>query len=458
MYKCQDCQETYRHLTFVCANCRSTNITKIEAPASTARTTKNGKPRGGVKTVATQPVTPARSLTPGTDFTVARTATCIDELDRVLGGGFVDNEVVLFGAVQGTGKSTLALQMCAAFTRQGLKALYCSAEETFEQIGARAARLGITSENLFVVATDSLEEVLGHFDAIQPDFFIMDSLQTVASEAVTGKTGSISQTNEAAHVLTARIKDTPGAKGVFINQVTKTEEFAGSNTVQHLVDCVLFFESSHDSPLKFLRAYKNRFGETSEVGIFRHTNTGLEQVPNPAEVFLTDEEYSSSPGAVFTVMSEGIRQIPLEVQALVVPSTLSNPRKQFNGVDHNTGQIVCAIVDKYCDAKLWENDAFVSTVFGLRLKDPLTNLGVAAAILSSATGRAPVEGTVFLGELTLTGHVRSAFDIEYKVKEAARMGFTHAVVPAAAQPVLKNMGTNMVFTYIDTVQEVLEVF
>lgn len=454
MWECGNCHKTYTHRTFKCSHCGSFTITQSTTPPGGDRKTSKGKPRGGITTTAHTPKQAAQALTGTTRYDTPRTATGISELDRVLGGGFVNNEVVLFGAVQGTGKSTLALQMCGAFTQNGATVLYVSAEETFEQIAARATRLGITSPNLYVVSTNSLEETLGHYDKLQPDFFVLDSLQTITSETVNGKTGSIAQANEAAHVLTARIKDSPnGAKGVFINQVTKTEEFAGSNTVQHLVDCVLFFESSHDTPLKFLRTYKNRFGETSEVGIFQHTATGLAEVPNPAELWLEDGQEAAA-GAVFTVMSEGIRQIPVEVQALVTPSPHPNPRKQFNGVDYNAGQIVCAIIDKHTSITLSEADIYVSTVFGLRMSDPLTNLGVAAAVISSATNTPPPGGTIFLGELTLTGHVRSSYDIDHKIREAARLGFTHAVAPATAKKTLKNPPIPV--TYINTIHDLTE--
>lgn len=454
MYKCSNCGKEYTNYVYSCYECSSHNIIQEEKPQ--ARVTMKGKPRGGVKTTAKKPIRRAKSLKDSESVVMRHTPTGISELDRVLGGGFVDNEVILFGAVQGTGKSTLALQMCDCFCAQGKTALYCSSEETFTQIKMRATRLGIEYDNLYVVSTDSLEEVLGYFDELQPDFFIMDSLQTVNSENVTGKTGSLSQANEAAHVLTARIKDAQnGAKGVFINQVTKNEEFAGSNTIQHLVDCVLFFESSHDSPLKFLRAFKNRFGQTHEVGIFQHGPQGLEEVTNPAEVFLDDTD-ANTVGSVFTVMSEGIRQIPIEVQALVNPSNLPTPRKQFKGVDYNTGQIVSAILDKYCQANLWENDTFVSTVFGVKVTDPLTNLAVAAAILSSSLNKVPKPKTVFLGELTLTGQVRSAFDVAYKVKEAERMGFNRVVLPASAAEHMKGV-KNIKITYISSVRDLVEV-
>lgn len=245
---------------------------------------------------------------------------------------------------------------------------------------------------------------------------------------------------------------------VLINQLVKSGDFAGSEGVLHIVDCGLMLESDPDTPLKFLRALKNRFGQLEEIGCFVHSETGLEEVPDPGSIFLETGEEASVQGAACGFMAEGIRQIPIEVQALGVPSTLANPRKQFNGVNYNRGQIVCAILDKYCGTQTYNNDVFVSTVAGVKVSDPLTDLATAAALLSSLENRKVSHSTVFVGELSLTGTVRGTSMLESKVKEAQRLGFDRFVLPGVALRQLKGRYTIKLvgITHIKELSSLLE--
>lgn len=223
---------------------------------------------------------------------------------------------------------------------------------------------------------------------------------------------------------------------LLINQIIKSGEFAGSEQVQHIVDCSLMIESDKDTPLKFLRSSKNRFGDTTEVGIFIHSETGLDEVSDPTGILL-DDEHSDVYGSSYSLSSEGVRQIPIEVQALVTRSTLPTPRKQFNGINYQRGQIVCAILDKYNRADFFDKDVFVSTVSGVSVNDPIADLAVAAALLSSKTEQKFPSGTVFVGELSLTGYVRGGFMMENKIKEAERLGFSCIVIPETAKKHIK---------------------
>lgn len=430
-YKCEECEKTTTVWRGKCPACGAfSSLKEIASHNETPQSTAGFKAAGPVS-----PTVRAQSIKQLKAKPIKRTPTGIGELDRVLGGGFVDGEAALLAGQPGAGKSTLCLDMANRFAALGQKVLYSSGEESEQQIALRAARMGITSENIRIINETNLELLLGHIAEEQPTFVIVDSLQTIASSEISGSLGSISQSKEAAHTLTNLAK----AKNitiVMISQVIKSGEFAGSEAIQHIVDVTLYFESSEDTPLKFLRATKNRFGDTTEVGIFQHAETGLVEVDDPSGIFL-ESDLGTVSGASCSFISEGLRQIPVEVQALVTRSTLPTPRKQFNGVNHQRGQIVCAILDKFCGGRLFENDVFVSTVSGVRANDPQADLAVAASMLSSLKGKPTPPHTVFIGELSLTGQVRGSFMLENKLREAERLGFTTAVVPATAYKNLK---------------------
>lgn len=389
--------------------------------------------RAGLK--SSGPVSPTRramSVRELDRHPIHRTPTDIGELDRVLGGGFVDSEVVLFAGQPGSGKSTLSLSIADRFAHLGKKVLYSSGEESEQQIGLRAQRMHISDDNILITNETNLETLLGQIDAEKPDVLVVDSLQTIASTGIPGSIGSVQQSKEAAHSLT-RLAKNSGIIMILINQIVKSGEFSGSESIQHIVDATLMLESDSDSPLKFLRATKNRFGDATEVGVFQHSETGLEEVSDPSGIlFDQNDENVSLSGTAMSFISEGVRQIPVEIQSLVVASNLPTPRKQFNGVSYNRGQIVCAILDKFCKTRLFDRDVFVSTVSGMKVSDPLCDLATAAAILSSEKEKPVPDGTALIGELSLTGQVRGSFLVSSKIREAERLGFTRVIVPSTA--------------------------
>lgn len=427
IFVCSECGAEFTRWFGKCPKCGEfSSINEVEKTSAQSEGV-------GLKTSgALKPAKAASSLSEIGTNPIKRTSTAIGELDRVIGGGLVDAQVILFAGAPGSGKSTLSLRVADNLAKRGIPVLYSSGEESKEQIALRASRMGITNENIKITNESSLEVLQGHIDEIQPKFMIVDSLQTLASENITGSVGSISQSKEAAHVLT-RIAKARGISMILVSQVVKSGDYAGSESILHIVDTGLMLESDSESPLKFLRAMKNRFGALDEVGCFQHSETGLEEVSDPGEVFLDTGEGDLVQGAACGFMSEGIRQIPIETQALAVTSTLANPRKQFNGVNFQRGQIVCAILDKHCNAKTAIHDVFVSTVAGVRVNDPLADLSMAVAILSSVREKRVPKKTVFVGEMSLTGFVRGSHMIETKVKEAERLGFETIVIPKNAK-------------------------
>lgn len=449
-YKCTDCENTFAQWYGRCPKCKQWGtLTEIKvaadgAPAPEASGLKSGE--------SLKPTQKARTLTELKSVTIERTPSGIGELDRVLGGGFVTGEVVLLAASPGAGKSTLSLRLSEIFGKLGHPVLYSSGEESESQIKLRAERMGITEENIHITHETNLETLMGHMDDVEPKFMVVDSLQTLASSSITSSIGSITQSKEAAHTLT-RLAKSRGITMVLINQVTKGDggdpTFAGSNQIAHIVDCVLYIESDRDTPLKFMRATKNRFGDATEVGIFQHSETGLEEVADPSGVLLDIGDPLAGEATGF--ISEGIRQIPVEIQSLVAESSLTNPRKQFSSVDNARGQIICAILDKFADAQLFDSDVFVSTTAGIRVKDPLADLAIAAAILSSVKDKKRPGRIIYIGEMTLTGRIKGSM-ISTKLKEAERLGFDTAVIPASAKgQIPKNM--TMKVKTIDSITE-----
>lgn len=362
-----------------------------------------------------------------------------------------------------THNTTLSMSISDKFANMGKKVLYVSGEESEQQIALRAKRMNVDSPSIKIVNETTVETILGHVEEEKPDLLIIDSLQTMASSTLTGSMGSIGQSKEAASVFTLLAKKEQIIT-ILISQVTKGSgnelNFAGSNQIAHIVDCILYLESDSETPLKFLRAEKNRFGETTEVGVFQHEEKGLMEVSDPSGILLdADENSTPLSGTSVSFISEGVRQIPVEVQALVSTSNMPNPRKQFNGVDYGRGQIVCAILDKFCNAQLYDNDVFVNTVSGMKVKDPMADLAIAASILSSVKDRTMIEPTAFAGELSLTGQVRGSFMIENKIREAERLGFKKIVIPETAKRNLhwKN-NSNIKIAYISSVRDLIKFF
>jgi DNA repair protein RadA/Sms len=367
-------------------------------------------------------------VTKVSDLKFDRIVTGIGELDRVLGGGFVQGGVVLLAGSPGSGKSTLTLEIAKKFTEQGKTALLISGEETEQQIASRAKRVGALSDSLYLLSENNLTNALSHAEAMHPDFLVIDSLQALASDVSESRIGSISQSIEVAHEATQLAKRL-GIPAILIGQVNKSEEIAGSNQISHLVDCTLYLESSDDSPLRLLRSMKNRYGEL-EIGVFQHTEDGLEEVSDPSGFFLDGHE-DGTVGYAASILLDGNRALPIEVQALVTTSALPNPRKISNGLDHGRVVMIQAILEKHAGLSLGNKDVYVSTTGGLLAKDSSIDLAIAAAIVSSYKNLALPEQSVFLGETSLTGEIRSPRSGRKRATEAQRLGFQHLFMPFA---------------------------
>ncbi len=360
-----------------------------------------------------------------------RLKTGIAELDRVLGGGLVPGSAVLVGGDPGIGKSTLLLQAAAKLAEAGLRVVYLSGEEAPAQVRLRAARLGLADAPVALGTETNLANIVATLGSGPPPaLVVIDSVQTLWSEAVEAAPGTISQLRGSASALISYAK-TSGATLVLVGHVTKDGQIAGPKVIEHMVDTVLYFENLSGHQFRLLRAVKNRFGPTDEIGVFEMRFEGLKEVENPSALFLSDHDRGAPGTAVFAGM-EGTRPILVEIQALVAPSALGTPRRAVVGWDPNRLSMLIAVLEARCGVRLAGHDVYLNVAGGLRLNEPAVDLAAAAALLSSYAGRSAHEDTVFFGEVSLTGAVRAVGHMDQRLKEAAKLGFARAVVPAVA--------------------------
>jgi DNA repair protein RadA/Sms len=357
-----------------------------------------------------------------------RRSTGVGELDRVLGGGLVQGSIVLLGGDPGIGKSTLALQACGALASQGLPVLYVAGEESPEQVRLRADRLGLGESAILVLPETTAESVVEQIERVRPCAVVVDSIQTLHTTALASAPGSVGQVRESASLLVTRCKATQTAC-FLIGHVTKEGSLAGPRVLEHLVDTVLYFEGDGAHALRVLRAVKNRFGSTNEVGVFEMGERGLAEVPNPSAAFLA-ERPASAPGSAVLATLEGSRPVLVEIQALVSRSTLAMPRRTPIGLDLGRTALLLAILEKRCRIRLGDQDVFLNVAGGLRVDEPAADLAVIAAVASSALGKPLPADVVLWGEVGLTGEVRSVARADVRVREAARQGFGRCVLPA----------------------------
>ena len=357
----------------------------------------------------------------------SRLPTGIEEFDRVLGGGIVPGSVVLVGGDPGIGKSTLLLQALNYLAEQGEVVLYVSAEESLQQIKLRGIRLGTNSKKLFVVAETSLENILKQIRDFHPTVVVIDSIQTTFTSILQSAPGSVSQVREVAAKLMYLSKGS-NLSTFFIGHVTKDGSLAGPKVLEHMVDTVLYFEGDTGSPYRILRAVKNRYGSTNEIGVFEMKAVGLQEVRNPSELFLA-ERPEHEPGSVVIASIEGTRPILVEIQALVSHSPLGVPRRTTIGVDHNRVSLLVAVLEKKVGLQLSTQDVFVNVAGGVKLNEPATDLGLIAALASSFQNRPIDSKTIVFGEVGLAGEVRTVSHTELRVKEAAKLGFTRCLLP-----------------------------
>ncbi|NCV68282.1 MAG: DNA repair protein RadA, partial [Rhodobacteraceae bacterium] len=356
-----------------------------------------------------------------------RTHSGIDELDRVLGGGLVPASAILVGGDPGIGKSTLLLQAAARFSEAGLKVLYISGEEASAQVRMRAQRLGLGSANVQLGADTNLRNILTTMDTEKPDLVIIDSIQTMWADTVESAPGSVSQVRSAAHELTTFAKR-KGASVILVGHVTKEGQIAGPRVVEHMVDTVLYFEGERGHQFRILRAVKNRFGASDEIGVFEMSGRGLEEVKNPSALFLTDRENTATGAAVFAGI-EGTRPVLVEFQALVAPSHLSQPRRTVVGWDSGRLSMILAVLEARAGIAFSGLDVYLNVAGGMRVNEPAADLAVAAALLSARENTPLSENCVVFGELSLSGALRAVAQTENRLKEAQKLGFTRAIGP-----------------------------
>jgi len=380
-----------------------------------------------------------------------RSSTGLTELDRVLGGGLVRGSAVLLGGDPGIGKSTLLLQVCDELSKS-MRVLYASGEESAAQIRLRAQRLGVTGKALFVVAENDLDVILAQAEATKCAVLVVDSVQTVYRQEVTSAPGSVTQVREATTALT-RLAKQNGISVIIVGHVTKEGAIAGPRVLEHLVDTVLYFEGDRYESFRILRAVKNRFGSTNEIGVFEMQERGMKEVPDPSALFLSDRG-TPLPGCAVVCVMEGSRPVLVELQALVCQTAFGTPRRMTAGLDHNRMALLIAVLEKKLGLRMGDQDAYINIVGGLKVDERAADLAVAVALAASLRNAPVRKGTVVLGEIGLTGEVRAVSNAEKRVAECAKMGFERVILPRSSRKGLSAAGMELIG--VDTVAEAFE--
>ena len=355
-----------------------------------------------------------------------RFSTGMGELDRVLGGGAVAGSLVLVGGAPGIGKSTLLLQICAQLCRER-QVLYVSGEESERQIKLRAQRLRVESDNLYILSETRLSDVLEATEEMKPDILIVDSIQTLYSEENESSPGSISQVKDCTMAL-MQVSKSQGITVFVVGHINKDGNIAGPKVLEHMVDCVMYFEGDPNSSYRLLRAAKNRFGSTNEIGVFEMADCGLIEVPNPSQMLL-DGRPEGACGTCVACVMEGTRPVLAEVQALVTKTTFNVPRRAADGFDFNRAVLLLAVAEKRAGLKLSVFDAYINVIGGLRLDEPAADLSVVLAVASSYRDQAVDDDLVAIGEVGLTGEIRSVSHMNQRLSETARLGFKKCIIP-----------------------------
>ncbi len=421
---CTECGYTSLKWLGKCPSCNSWN-TLLETVVT--NTSKN------ISSAASKPITAVKKISEISGDFKERFSTGINELDRVLGGGIVGGSLILVGGNPGIGKSTLLLQICEN-TGKNKKILYISGEESERQIKLRADRLGVVSDNLYLVSETNIESVVSCINTVLPDIVIIDSIQTMYRDDITSSAGSVPQVRETTNMLMHIAKQNNISMFV-VGHVTKDGALAGPRVLEHMVDCVLYFEGDDKMSFRILRCVKNRFGSTNEIGVFSMTDKGLEEVENPSATLL-EGRLSDAPGSAVVSTIEGSRGILAEIQALVAPSGFGNPRRMANGIDYNRFAMLTAVLERRAGIKLYNTDIYVNVAGGLKIDEPAVDLGICVAIASATLDRPITKDVVFIGEVGLNGELRTVTQLSKRLSEASKMGFKTAVVPKRA---LKNV-------------------
>ncbi|MBK6321919.1 DNA repair protein RadA [Candidatus Aalborgicola defluviihabitans] len=452
IYTCTECGGTSSKWLGKCPSCAAWN-TLIESVVDTAAPGKN-RYASQFQSLAKTAVVTVLADIDATD--VQRTPTGQDELDRVLGGGMVEGAVVLIGGDPGIGKSTLLLQALDSLQRSGQSTLYVTGEESGAQVALRSRRLGLAGSQVKVLAEIQLDKILATIDAEQPDVAVIDSIQTVYSDQLSSAPGSVAQVRECAAHLT-RCAKSSGTAIVLVGHVTKEGALAGPRVLEHMVDTVLYFEGDTHSSFRLVRAIKNRFGAVNEIGVFAMTEKGLKGVSNPSAIFLS-QHAEPVPGSCVMVTLEGTRPLLVEIQALV-DSGGPSPRRLSVGLDRDRLAMLLAVLHRHAGVACMDQDVFVNAVGGVRISEPAADLAVLLAITSSLRGKALPKGFFAFGEVGLAGEVRPAPRGQERLKEAAKLGFSVAVVPKANMP--KNLNgkdyEGLTIHAVERVEQAMEV-
>lgn len=443
-YVCQQCGCESPKWLGRCPDCDQWNTFVEEVVATATR----GRRREAVAVY--NPPKPISEIEIGAHH---RCETGIGEFDRVLGGGIVPGSVVLIGGDPGIGKSTILTQVANSLSRDGRTTLYVSGEESPEQIKLRANRLGVSTDRLYLAAETDIEQIEACIASVKPAAVIIDSIQTMYDPSLESAPATVSQVRSCTAVL-ARVAKSAGTPIFIVGHVTKEGSIAGPRVLEHMVDTVLYFEGDRHQSYRILRAVKNRFGSTDELGIFEMHEEGLLEVANPSEILLS-ERSTSGPGSVVASTIEGTRPLLVEVQALVAPSYFSAPRRMATGVDYNRTMLILAVLEKRVGLSLAGQDVYVSVAGGVKIVEPAVDLAVAVAVAASLKETPVDPSTVVIGEVGLAGEVRTVSQMDKRINEASRLGFERAIVPAHAmrrsgkQPGIRITGVESVYHAVE---------
>ena len=445
IFICQECGHQVSKWLGKCPECNSWNSFSEERPLQPS----SSKSRNNFESSAPLTITEVQPLQEN------RLTTGIAEFDRVLGGGMVKGSLILIGGEPGIGKSTLTLQSMGHLSKQGKKVLYVSGEESGSQIKLRAERLDALSENLLICSEICVEGIIRWIEKIRPEVLVLDSVQTFYTEDLQSAPGSIGQVREVAFKIFQEIKRR-NLPTLLIGHINKDGAIAGPKSLEHIVDTVVYFEGEQGHAYRALRAIKNRFGPTPEIGVFKMAPTGLIPVENPSEWFLAERPEDSSGSAIVATL-EGSRTLLVEVQALVsTSSSIGMPRRMATGFDHNRMSLLIAIMEKRLGMNLQGEDIFVNLAGGIKITEPALDLGVAAAIASSFQNRPIDAELVLLGEIGLTGEVRTVMQLEARLIEARRLGFKRCIVPNSAKKLKTLLTDGIEISFAKNLTEVFE--
>jgi DNA repair protein RadA/Sms len=418
-FVCQSCGAAFARWAGRCEACGAWNTLVEEGAAAPARSSRKGRP------FVIEPLK-------GQAHEAPRLASGMAEFDRVTGGGLVRGSVLLLGGDPGIGKSTLLLEVAAAFARARHRAVYISGEEAVAQVRLRAERLGLSDAAVELAAETAVGDIVATLSqGPVPRLLVIDSIQTMWTQSVEAAPGTVTQVRGSAGELIRFAKRT-GASVILVGHVTKDGQIAGPRVVEHMVDAVLSFEGEGSHQFRILRAIKNRFGPTDEIGVFEMTGAGLREVANPSELFLSERDLGSPGTAVFAGI-EGTRPLLVEIQALVAPTTLGTPRRAVVGWDPNRLSMVLAVLEAHCGVRLSGYDVYLNVAGGLRIQEPAADVAAAAALVSSLSHAPLPPDAVYFGEVSLSGAVRPVAQIATRLKEAQKLGFARAIVPDAAR-------------------------